>query len=213
MAAAPPLLERLALCNDVVFAQQLLDFRFGAVAKALEACTTSGDLLEAAADRWPERAAVLHGSTVWTFADLDRHANRVAHWGAAVLRLAPGDAVCLSMLNRPEFLAAYLGLAKLGCVVAMLNTGLRGPSLAHCIRAAPNAKAWLFESTCAPQVEELVSTGLLAPSIRLAELSTTAGSLQVAGALDVRAGLAATSTARVDRAAWHGAVRRRPRRA
>ena len=37
------------------------------------------------------------------------------------------------MPNRPEFMAIWLGITKVGGVVALLNTNLAGASLAHCI--------------------------------------------------------------------------------
>ena len=37
------------------------------------------------------------------------------------------------MPNRPEYLAIWLGITRVGGVVALLNTNLRGRSLAHCI--------------------------------------------------------------------------------
>src|SRR6476620_3997327 len=37
------------------------------------------------------------------------------------------------MPNRPEFWAVWLGLTRVGGVVALLNTNLTGHALAHCI--------------------------------------------------------------------------------
>ena len=37
------------------------------------------------------------------------------------------------MPNRPEYMAIWLGITRVGGVVALLNTNLTGPSLAHCI--------------------------------------------------------------------------------
>ena len=40
------------------------------------------------------------------------------------------------MPNRPEYLAIWLGITRVGGVVALLNTNLAGQSLAHCINIA-----------------------------------------------------------------------------
>ena len=40
------------------------------------------------------------------------------------------------MPNRPEYMAIWLGITRVGGVVALLNTNLAGPSLAHCINIA-----------------------------------------------------------------------------
>ena len=47
--------------------------------------------------------------------------------------LGKGDAVCLLMPNRPEYLALWLGITRVGGVVALLNTNLTGTALAYCI--------------------------------------------------------------------------------
>jgi acyl-CoA synthetase (AMP-forming)/AMP-acid ligase II len=64
---------------------------------------------------------------------LAEQASRYARWGLEQ-GLAKGDAVCLMMPNRPAYLAIWLGLSRFGVVVALLNTGLTGASLAHCIK-------------------------------------------------------------------------------
>jgi acyl-CoA synthetase (AMP-forming)/AMP-acid ligase II len=46
-----------------------------------------------------------------------------------------GDVVALFMMNRPEFVATWMGLAKVGVVTAFLNHNLRGAlSLQQCWR-------------------------------------------------------------------------------
>ena len=47
-----------------------------------------------------------------------------------------GDSVALLMENRPEFVCLWFGLSKVGVLPALVNTNLRGESLAHSIRAA-----------------------------------------------------------------------------
>ena len=53
--------------------------------------------------------------------------------GRSTQRLAKGEMVCLMMPNRPDYMAIWLGITSVGGVVALINTQLRGPSLAHCI--------------------------------------------------------------------------------
>ena len=50
---------------------------------------------------------------------------RYARW-ALDQGLAKGETVCLMMPNRPEYLAIWLGLTRVGVVVALINTNLRG---------------------------------------------------------------------------------------
>src|SRR5262249_46473914 len=59
-------------------------------------------------------------------------ANRYARW-ALEQNVAKGDVVCLLMPSCPEYLAVWLGISRVGGVVALLNTNLTGRALAHCI--------------------------------------------------------------------------------
>jgi fatty-acyl-CoA synthase len=79
--------------------------------------------------------ALLSDGECLTYRALADRSGRYARW-ALEQRLAKGDVVALLMPNRPEYLAAWLGVSGVGGVVALLNTQLRGPSLAHCIDAA-----------------------------------------------------------------------------
>ena len=47
-----------------------------------------------------------------------------------------GDSVALFMENRPEYVAIWLGLAKVGLVPALINSNLRLQTLTHTIRVA-----------------------------------------------------------------------------
>ena len=67
-----------------------------------------------------------------TYRELAERANQYARW-ALGQGLAKGDVVALLMTNRPEYFAIWLGITSVGGVVALLNTNLLGPSLAHCI--------------------------------------------------------------------------------
>jgi len=96
---------------------------------------TAGDLLERTARRRGEAPFVRHEGGVSSYAEANALANRVANWAAA-RGLGRGSVVGLLMENRPEYLATWLGLAKVGAVTALLNTQLRGEALAHSLRAA-----------------------------------------------------------------------------
>lgn len=77
----------------------------------------------------------------FTWAELDDFAARVAAWGIRQ-GYRRGDVVALSMENRPEYVALWLGLSRIGVVTALLNTHLTGERLAHCVREA-SPRAWL----------------------------------------------------------------------
>ena len=68
-----------------------------------------------------------------TLISLEKTANMVAHWGISEQLQTTDSTVGLLMLNRPEHVSVWLGLAKIGCSTAMLNTNISGSSLIHCI--------------------------------------------------------------------------------
>lgn len=76
--------------------------------------------------------ALLSDRECLTYAELSAQANRYARW-ALENGVQKGDCVGLLMQNRPQFMAIWLGITQAGGVVALLNTNLRGPSLAHCL--------------------------------------------------------------------------------
>ena len=77
--------------------------------------------------------ALLSDRECLSYRTLVERSNRYARW-ALNQGLGKGEVVCLMMPNRPEYMAIWLGIVKVGGVVALLNTNLTGPSLAHCIR-------------------------------------------------------------------------------
>lgn len=93
------------------------------------------DDLEAAVDRHASKDAFIFEGTTWSFADLDARANRFAHVGKA-RGLQEGDVVALYLDNRPDYVAAWFGFAKIGVTTALLNNNLTGGGLAHCLDAA-----------------------------------------------------------------------------
>ncbi|QGM99713.1 long-chain-acyl-CoA synthetase [Methylocystis parvus] len=70
-----------------------------------------------------------------TFRELAEKARRYARWGLAE-GLRKGDAVALAMESRPDYVAIWLGLTRIGVVVALVNSNLVGPALAHCVGVA-----------------------------------------------------------------------------
>jgi fatty-acyl-CoA synthase len=88
-------------------------------------------------DRWMERSgpapALLSALGDLSYEQLAERAHRHARWGL-VQDLRPGDVVALLMANRPDYVAAWLGLTRIGVTVALLNTHLGGEGLIHCIK-------------------------------------------------------------------------------
>src|SRR5215468_1921277 len=84
------------------------------------------------ADKYGDAPALLSDRERFSYGELAARANRYARW-ALEQGLRKGDTVCLMMPGRPEYLAIWIGITRIGGVVALLNTHLTGPALAHSI--------------------------------------------------------------------------------
>lgn len=82
-----------------------------------------------------EHPAMVWQDQVISYGEFNRRANRYAHFFAN-LGFNKGDVVALLMNNCPEYLMAVSGLAKLGVITALINTGVRGEVLAQGINLA-----------------------------------------------------------------------------
>jgi fatty-acyl-CoA synthase len=89
-------------------------------------------VIEEIAQSRGEAPALLSAGECLTYGGLTERANRYARWALA-RGLGKGETVGLLMPNRPEYMAIWLGITSIGGVVALLNTNLHGPALAHCI--------------------------------------------------------------------------------
>jgi fatty-acyl-CoA synthase len=107
---------------------------------ALEATATIGGnperilprAIEEVAQRHGDKDALISARGTLTYRALAECVNRYARW-ALDQKLARGETVCLLMPNQPDYFAIWLGITSVGGVVSLLNTQLRGPSLARCI--------------------------------------------------------------------------------
>jgi fatty-acyl-CoA synthase len=91
-------------------------------------------LFSSVIEQWAETSgeapALLSGRECMTYRALAERSNQCTRW-ALHHHLGKGDTVCLLMPNRPEYMAIWLGITRTGCAVALVNTNLSGPSLAH----------------------------------------------------------------------------------
>ena len=93
------------------------------------------DVVEDWATRQPDRPALLSDRESLSYGALATRINQYARWARGE-GIGPGRTVCLIMPNRPDYLACWLGITRVGGVVALINPRLIGQSLAHCINVA-----------------------------------------------------------------------------
>src|SRR4249920_2246755 len=96
--------------------------------------TTIGELLSKRAFVSPDGEALVDVASGrrFTFAELDVLATTAAA-GLAGLGVGKGDRVALLSMNSPEFVASYLGCARLGAVTVPLNWRLTPEELAFIV--------------------------------------------------------------------------------
>ncbi len=93
------------------------------------------DVVEDWSNKQPDRPALISKIGTFSYRTLAERINRYARW-ALLAGIEAGDTVCLIMPCRPDYIAAWLGITKVGGVVALINTRLIGLSLSHCINGA-----------------------------------------------------------------------------
>lgn len=96
---------------------------------------TVGDLLVWAAERHPDRDAVVFPHARLSFAQLLRAAERVAR-GLIGLGVRRGEHVGVLMANDPECVATLLGISLAGAVMVPINTRYRAVELPYVVENA-----------------------------------------------------------------------------
>lgn len=120
-------------------------------------------MLRSTAARVPEKTALVVASTgeTYTFADLDREADRVAR-ALAAAGVSKGDRVALGMHNVAHFPFGYFGILRAGAVVVPLNIMLTETEVER-VLADSEAKA----AISAPPFVDVVTRGASALDVRV----------------------------------------------
>ena len=130
-------------------------------------------LIDILSERLQEAPALTSRESSLSYRGLARACHAYARW-AVEERLEFGDVVCLLMENRPEYLAIWLGLSRLGITVALINTNLSGELLAHSLNTvAP--RYVLTSARLAPALDAV--RGELAPRVQCWALGAGAHTL------------------------------------
>src|SRR6204780_2989744 len=92
-------------------------------------------LIERLAGEFHAAPALVSAEASMSYGQLGFRCNQYSRWGIG-RDLKSGDAVALLMSNCAEYLAIWLGLTRVGVVVALVNSQLDGDVLAHSIKIA-----------------------------------------------------------------------------
>jgi len=87
------------------------------------------------AQRYGDSSALIADEETYSFMRLSMRVHQYARWALAQ-DIEKGATVALMMRNRPEYAAIWLGLTRIGAIVALVGPDLQGAALAHALRVA-----------------------------------------------------------------------------
>ncbi len=90
-------------------------------------------LMQSLARQFDAAPALISSEAALSYRGLAQRSNQYARWGLAQ-GLRAGDSVCLMMGNCAEYMAIWLGLTRIGAVVALINNNLAGDALMHSLK-------------------------------------------------------------------------------
>jgi fatty-acyl-CoA synthase len=93
---------------------------------------TLPNIIDEFAKKSGDAPALISATTCLSYRQLVALSNQYARWALAE-GVAVGDVVWFIMQNCPEYIAIWIGITRVGGVVALVNPNLTGPALAHCI--------------------------------------------------------------------------------
>jgi fatty-acyl-CoA synthase len=135
---------------DTKFAREAWLRALARTATIAEQGVTLPMLIERLAADFNAAPALISIESTLSYGQLGIHTNRYARWGIAQ-GLQRGDSAVLFMQNCADYLPIWLGLTRIGVVVALVNSQLAGEVLAHSINIA-SAKLLLAGAELAPTV-------------------------------------------------------------
>lgn len=119
------------------------------------AVRTVHGLVEHLASTRAERAFLYFEDQVYSYADMNRAASRVAK-GLEALRIGRNSKVAIMLGNRPEFLFTWFGISKLGAVEVPINTAHKGELLSYMLAQA-DCEAIVVEAEFADQLAAVIA--------------------------------------------------------
>ncbi len=112
--------------------------------------------LERSASVYPDKTAIVHGSTRLTYADFGAHATRLAR-ALRASGIDPGDRVAYLCPNIPEMLVAHFGVPLAGAVLVAINTRLSAEEV-HYILDHSGAKLLIADTELQKVVEPIAGS-------------------------------------------------------
>ncbi len=112
-------------------------------------------LLRMAADRSPDRPAIIYHDLVLTYREVVSMVNCIAN-GLDKLGMKKGDRLCLFMANRPEYTITFIAAASIGVVVSPMNPTYKEREVSYQLENS-EAKAILVQRELLPLLQSVLS--------------------------------------------------------
>ncbi len=108
---------------------------------------TVGDVLDRAAEKWPDSEALVvgHQGIRWSWSELHTRARDLAA-GLLALGLKPGDRIGILAPNRAEWVLTQFGTAYAGLILVNINPAYRPPELEYALNKV-GCRALITETT------------------------------------------------------------------
>ncbi|CAL8071952.1 unnamed protein product [Orchesella dallaii] len=124
------------------------------------------------ANKYPRKVCFYFEDEAWTFQQVQEYANRIANYFSKE-GYKKGDKIAFIMENRPEYVAIWLGLSKIGVITSLININLRQESLKHALEILPHKGIIYEEKTASDALKEVMALGFKPLKLFCALKSTT----------------------------------------
>ncbi len=111
-------------------------------------------LLRTAAERTPDRTAIIYHDLALTYREVVSMVNCIAN-GLYNLGMRKGDRICLLTTNRPEYTITFIAAASIGVVVSPMNPAYKDREIAYQLENS-EAKAMLVQRELVPMVQQVL---------------------------------------------------------
>jgi D-alanine--poly(phosphoribitol) ligase subunit 1 len=128
------------------------------------------EVFQAHTRQWPNRTALTCGEQVWSYGQLNAHANRFAHYLSA-RGVGDGSVVGVCLDRSPEMVACVLGALKAGAAYAPLDTTYPADRLGLMVSQVPGMEVIMASADTMAMIEQAT-----AEVVDVAELWSRLGS-------------------------------------
>jgi long-chain acyl-CoA synthetase len=111
-------------------------------------------LLRTAAERTPERPAIIYHDLLLTYREVVSMVNCIAN-GLDNLGIKKGDRICLFTTNRPEYTITFVAAASIGAIVSPMNPAYREREVGYQLENS-EAKAILVQRELVPLLQSVL---------------------------------------------------------